>query len=629
MRAFLARLREILAGKVSDGDLSKEDFDSAVRAAIGHAGGKATAYRRRVAAEGDKQSGVMVALFLDDDTAKALAIPGGEPPEDLHITLAYCGKMDDHDSITLARLVAAVHDLVTVSPPLHGKVGGVGVFLPGDGSDGKECVVALPDVPYLDKFREELVSRINHISTANGKLVSADHGYTPHITLRYRDAGSDESLPRVPALDLHFKSVVVALGDSHLEMNLSDLALANRVYRDGAIDFGAACANDGGLFRLFFEIPPTFQAAEPPEWMPLLPKPGVYEHQKWGKISVTAERNKHFVDGLNGGVYQKQVPVDAEHQTKLSGALGWMTAARVNEDGSAHVRVDWTDRGRDMIRENRFKYVSPEWFEEWQDPAPQGKKHRDVLVGAALTTRPFFKDGSLLPLIASERGVSVAPYDVFSFPVAIEAAGQRPDPEVRMTVAEKIDTDQRVTLQLSDEAQEQMRSLTEQLEEANTERATLKSMVEQQAAQIKTAGENIAAMQRSERLRRFSDEVSGRQEGGVRWAGEPDKNVAVLEHIATSAGEDSDVFKSYIEQQRAIGKQMSESGLFKEIGSSGGDNKPGGGTAWDQVQAEAKKFVEDGKAATFEQGVALVASTNQELMGRYRSETRVVDNTAK
>lgn len=141
--------------------------------------------------------------------------------------------------------------------------------------------------------------------------------------------------------------------------------------------------------------------AETPGTINVLPKPGTYTHPAYGKIKVTKERNQRFVDNFTAKVYQDKVPIDIEHQPQLSGAVGWITGLTLNEDGSVDGTVDWSERGTQAIDEDRFKYFSPSWFDNWQEPL-SGKKYKDVLIGGAITTRPFFKDQSLKPLVASE-----------------------------------------------------------------------------------------------------------------------------------------------------------------------------------------------------------------------------------
>src|SRR5690606_33593843 len=118
----------------------------------------------------------------------------------------------------------------------------------------------------------------------------------------------------------------------------------------------------------------------------------------WGDLDLTAERIQGFVDSFNNRIYQQHLAIDAEHfSMDPEGALGWIEELRVNADGSVDARIDWADRGEDLIQKDRFRYVSPSYYEEWEDN--HGQKHENVLVGAALTTHPWFKDDALRSIV--------------------------------------------------------------------------------------------------------------------------------------------------------------------------------------------------------------------------------------
>lgn len=144
--------------------------------------------------------------------------------------------------------------------------------------------------------------------------------------------------------------------------------------------------------------------ADVPEWIPLLPTPGVYPHPTYGPVDLSADTVGEYVRNFGAGVYGQRIPVDLEHDLPLSGAMGYITEVRTNADGSADARVDWNERGRQVLTEDRFRYVSPTLRREWADPVSM-KTHRNVIVGAALTTRPYFKEQSLRPLIAASEPV--------------------------------------------------------------------------------------------------------------------------------------------------------------------------------------------------------------------------------
>lgn len=152
-------------------------------------------------------SGAMVALFLDAATAAELAIPGGEPAESLHITLAYFedagGDRADWDVIhALVANIGAKH------LPLAGRIGGQGVFR----NDGTEVHWAAPDIPGLSDLRTELV----HALDLAGFEVRKDHGFTPHVTLAYTDPGAPA--PLVDTHDVSFDRLTLAVGGDMTEL---------------------------------------------------------------------------------------------------------------------------------------------------------------------------------------------------------------------------------------------------------------------------------------------------------------------------------------------------------------------------------------------------------------------------
>lgn len=141
--------------------------------------------------------GVMVALFLDDADAAMLAVPGGEEPDQLHVTLAYLGKID-RDAVE-----QAVAGFALTAPPLIGKVSGYGRFDVG----AEHAIYASVDIPDLPEWRQRLIAALE----AFGLSVNREHGFTPHCTLSYvdPDAPDLEMPPRIP---LAFDRVTVACG---------------------------------------------------------------------------------------------------------------------------------------------------------------------------------------------------------------------------------------------------------------------------------------------------------------------------------------------------------------------------------------------------------------------------------
>jgi 2'-5' RNA ligase/transposase-like protein len=153
-----------------------------------------------------QRTGMMVAFLLDPKTAQQLAIPGGEPADDLHITLAYLGDTADFVG-SIDHLVGTIDLFARTMQPLAGRVSGIGRFI----TDGEDVtpVYASVDMEGLQSFHDEL---IDHLSSL-GYDAASNFAYNPHITLAY--IGSDASMPveDIANVPLHFDKVCLAIGD--------------------------------------------------------------------------------------------------------------------------------------------------------------------------------------------------------------------------------------------------------------------------------------------------------------------------------------------------------------------------------------------------------------------------------
>ncbi len=186
-------------------------------------------------AGGANHEGAMVAVFLEPDVAAKLAVEGGEPASDLHVTLAYF-EAGGGDAVDWT----AIHDLVAnigkKHLPLYGAVQGRGEFY---AAGNAKVHWASPDVPGLGALREELVAALD----LAGFTVRQDHGFTPHITLQYDEAGTMEA-PVVGKHDLSFDRLTLAVGGDMT--HLSAKPTIERVASSGTIvmDTAALAAGD-------------------------------------------------------------------------------------------------------------------------------------------------------------------------------------------------------------------------------------------------------------------------------------------------------------------------------------------------------------------------------------------------
>lgn len=528
----------------------------------------------------------MVGFFLSPDAAAALAVDGGMPAESLHITLCILDVDGEQLSdLQVARLLTVVDDLAAWTAPLDGVISGMGRFYAGEGSDGQDAVFAIPSVPDLDELRADLCRRLEDRDLE----CKDDHGWIPHITLVYVAPGAESPVAAVPTIPLRLDALTVAIGDRQTVIPLRGWSEGPMAYADAAV-----LSEGGALYQ-------PVKLIDAPEWLPLLPEPGEYAHPTYGTISLTPERIARLVASVNSGTYQKDIPIDAEHELDVSGALGWFNQARVNADGSADARVEWNDRGRELLAGDRFRYVSPTFWTWWTDPV-SGTEFQDVVSGAAVCVRPFFKSLSIdRALVASERGAAVPCLSLVRSegePVRFVASERAaPPPEVfPMPVTEQQFTD--LNQKFSD--------LEQKFSAVVTERDQLKT----EAAGLAT---RVSTMEAETRRKAFTDEVMGRSDAnGTRWFGDVEKHVAILEALPDATRQ------AYIDQQRETAVRMSQV-VASEIGS---DARPTGpvGNAEAQILKAAEAIRAENRTLTANQAYSEALNRNPDLYRKYREE---------
>lgn len=161
------------------------------------------------AAPGMTSLSTMVCVKPRPEEAEALADPNGDPPDTLHVTLAYLGDYEGElEQIADAlRIVSATH------APLEGTVGGYGIFA---GADGEAWpAILLPDVPGLVELRVDATAAL----VRAGVDYPRAHGFAAHITLKYVEGTSPQDGPFRPdqaGAPLHFDELLIVRGDDEI-----------------------------------------------------------------------------------------------------------------------------------------------------------------------------------------------------------------------------------------------------------------------------------------------------------------------------------------------------------------------------------------------------------------------------
>ena len=138
-----------------------------------------------------------------------------------------------------------------------------------------------------------------------------------------------------------------------------------------------------------------------PDVIQILPA-GEWDHPYFGKFSIgTAEITK-FCTNFSAGI-RNRIPITEGHDNGMSGgelpAVAWFTNLEDRGMNGLWGGVEWTDEGKELLTSGAFKYFSAEIYMQYKDPET-GEEKECVLVGGALTNKPYFKE--MQPVMFSE-----------------------------------------------------------------------------------------------------------------------------------------------------------------------------------------------------------------------------------
>ncbi|MFI2078670.1 2'-5' RNA ligase family protein [Streptomyces triculaminicus] len=177
----------------------------------------------------DFSDGCMICLYPPPAVAEALAVEGGLPPSELHVTVAYCAKAADVDAGVLQEVV----EELAARQPITARIGGLARFSGGD----RDVLVALVDSPDLEDLRRDALDAL----TAHGIRIPRDHGYTAHCTLTYLSPDSLSPLSRLTTDPVEFKALSCVHGTDRI-----DVPLAHPIAAPAREAFAAGWAASGG-----------------------------------------------------------------------------------------------------------------------------------------------------------------------------------------------------------------------------------------------------------------------------------------------------------------------------------------------------------------------------------------------
>lgn len=157
----------------------------------------------------DYSGSAMIALYPPLEVAKALALPAGLAPADIHLTVADVG---DAATVDRQALLAAAREINC--PRFTATISGAGRF----SGDDKDVLVALADSPHLEDLRHATLTAL----ASHSIPAPREHGYCPHLTRAYiapTDTTPAERLAPIPVL---FTTLSVVHGTNRTDLPLGD-----------------------------------------------------------------------------------------------------------------------------------------------------------------------------------------------------------------------------------------------------------------------------------------------------------------------------------------------------------------------------------------------------------------------
>lgn len=307
----------------------------------------------------------MIALPVPQDVAQKIALENGEKPESFHVTLAYCGSVDELSDEAIAGALLAARVCAYDGQKLNGILGGLGRFNASPSSDGKDVVYANVDVPGLETFREYVVRQLQSV----GCPPLSNHGFTPHVTLAYIPQGEKMPLDRIETTPIEFEGLLVALGDRQV---IFPFASGNMVKRE---EMQASNFQFIELATLEFDKPFDGLVA------------GEFTDMHGRSVKITPADLSEIVANTNALIESTRsesgelagLPID-EMQHNKGHASGWLMGVEL-AGNVLRIIPQWTELGRELISKKIQRYFSA--------TVDLAKK---VIYGGTLTNWPATRD---------------------------------------------------------------------------------------------------------------------------------------------------------------------------------------------------------------------------------------------
>lgn len=177
----------------------------------------------------DFSDNCMVALYPPPDVAKALAVDGGLAPDDMHVTVAYCGKIDDVDADVLREVTSTLAERQPITASISGHARFTG--------DDQDVIVAIVDSPALEDLRRDALEALQ----ARGIEPPRNHGYVAHVTITFLDRDAPSPVERLEVEAVEFTALSAKYSEDR-----TDYPLEHPIAAPAREAFAAGWAASGG-----------------------------------------------------------------------------------------------------------------------------------------------------------------------------------------------------------------------------------------------------------------------------------------------------------------------------------------------------------------------------------------------
>lgn len=166
---------------------------------------------------------------------------------------------------------------------------------------------------------------------------------------------------------------------------------------------------------------------------------GNWNHPQYGEFNITSDMLDDFIKNFQENKRGIDLAVDINHEPNHK-AVGWIKNLVKKGGDAVFATVEWTKEGLELVKSGAYKYFSPELFFSFRDEE-SGETIQNLLVGGAITNRPFFKRMKALAMSESGSNENGEKKDILYFNL-FDMSKKFSEIKAELTAAEKITAEQ-------------------------------------------------------------------------------------------------------------------------------------------------------------------------------------------